>query len=88
MQHRIQAKSTMADPKIIAMMNPMHYIASHEGSSSKYWHILQGTLDKDTGFAIPAILVTTLANQGNSVDFSLTWNQPHSGDYDLNELFK
>ncbi|TCB73328.1 subtype B tannase [Acinetobacter sp. ANC 4173] len=88
MNHRTQTNRTMADPKIIAMMNPMHYIASHQASTAKHWRIRQGTLDKDTSFAIPAILVTTLANQGNSVDFSLAWNQPHGGDYDLNELFK
>ena len=87
LQHRTQTDSTMADPKIIAMMNPMHYIGTHQASTAKYWRIRQGTLDKDTSFAIPAMLATSLANQGNSVDFSLAWNQPHAGDYDLNELF-
>lgn len=87
LQHRTQADSTIADPKIIAMMNPMHYIGTHQVSTAKYWRIRQGTLDKDTSFAIPAILANSLDKQDYSVDFSLAWNKPHSGDYDLNELF-
>ena len=87
LQHSEKAQSMLADPKIISMMNPMHYIGTHQASTAKYWRIRQGTLDKDTSFAIPAILATSLANHSHSVDFSLAWNQPHAGDYDLNELF-
>lgn len=87
LQHSEKVQSTLADPKIISMMNPMHYIRTRQASTAKYWRIRQGTLDKDTSFAIPAMLAISLVNQGNSVDFSLVWNQPHAGDYDLNELF-
>ncbi len=27
------------------------------------------------------------ANQGKKVDFDLPWGIPHSGDYDLDDLF-
>lgn len=37
--------------------------------------------------AIPIILATALANYGYDVDFALAWNKPHSGDYDMDELF-
>ena len=75
---------TMADKKIIKMMNPMNYIAN---SKVKYWRIRHGAVDKDTSLAIPAILAIKLENLGKKVDFASPWATPHSGDYDLDELF-
>lgn len=75
---------TMADKKIIKMMNPMNYIAN---SKVKYWRIRHGAVDKDTSLAIPAILAIKLENLGKKVDFTSPWATPHSGDYDLTELF-
>lgn len=40
-----------------------------------------------TSFAIPVILATLLANQDKEVDFALPRGIPHSGDYDLDDLF-
>ncbi len=37
--------------------------------------------------AVRAVLATHLQNQGYTVDFALPWDVPHSGDYDLVELF-
>jgi len=74
----------MADKKIIKMMNPMNYIGS---SKVKYWRIRHGAVDKDTSLAIPAILAIKLENLGKKVDFASPWATPHSGDYDLTELF-
>ncbi|MDE6231705.1 MAG: hypothetical protein K2M37_08825 [Muribaculaceae bacterium] len=31
-------------------------------------------------------LATKLKNAGDDVDFSLPWNRPHSGDYNLDDL--
>ncbi len=76
---------TMADKKIIKMMNPMNYI---ESSKVKYWRIRHGAVDKDTSLAIPAILAIKLENLGKKVDFASPWATPHSGDYDLDELFR
>ena len=75
---------TMADKKIIKMMNPMNYITN---SKVKYWRIRHGAIDKDTSLAIPAILAIKLENLGKKVDFASPWATPHSGDYDLDELF-
>ena len=74
----------MADKAIIKMMNPMNYI---ESAPTKYWRIRHGAVDKDTSLAIPAILALKLENTGKKVDFASPWATPHSGDYDLDELF-
>jgi hypothetical protein len=81
------ARASMADPLLVQMMNPMAYIGNPTATTSKYWRIRHGTLDSDTSLAIPAIMATRLANSGASVDFKLSWDVPHSGDYDLDELF-
>lgn len=46
-----------------------------------------GSIDRDTSLAIPTVLATRLQNKGYAVDFALPWDRPHSGDYDLTELF-
>jgi hypothetical protein len=81
-------KATMADGQIIKMMNPMNYIGSPNTHTAKHWRIRHGSKDKDTGLAISVILATSLQNNGNEVSLELPWDRPHSGDYDLDELFK
>jgi hypothetical protein len=80
-------KSTMADAQIIKMMNPMNYIGTTDATPAKHWRIRHGTIDRDGSIAIPIILATKLQNNGYDVDIALPWNTPHSGDYDLTELF-
>ena len=90
-------REEMADPKIIRMMNPMSYIRPAETGmtagnaktikTAKHWRIRHGTFDRDTSFAVPLILALTLENAGYDVDFAFPWGLPHSGDYDLEELF-
>ena len=75
----------MADKNIIKMMNPMNYIDNN--TSTKYWRIRHGAIDKDTSLAIPVILTLKLKNSGKVVDFAAPWGQGHGGDYDLEELF-
>lgn len=81
------AKATRADALIVKMMNPMNYIGQPNTKTSKYWRIRHGTKDKDTGLAIPVLLATLLENKGYNVNLELPWDKPHSGDYDLDELF-
>ncbi len=81
-------KGKMAEPQIVKLMNPMNYIGTKDAVTAKYWRIRHGTVDRDTSFAIPIILATHLKNTGYMVDFSLSWDRPHSGDYDLDELFE
>jgi len=80
--------ATKADEKIVKMMNPMNYIGTPDTKTSKHWRIRHGSKDKDTGLAIPVILGTYLENKGYNVSLELPWDRPHSGDYDLDELFK
>ncbi len=80
-------QGTMADSQIVRMMNPMYYIGKENVATSKHWRIRHGSKDKDTGLAVSVILTTLLENHGYTVDFALPWDKPHSGDYDLEELF-
>jgi hypothetical protein len=80
--------TVIADKQIVRMMNPMNYIGDARTKTAKYWRIRHGSKDKDTGLAISAILATRLTNKGYHVDYALPWDKPHSGDYDLDELFQ
>ncbi len=79
--------ATTADKTVVKMMNPMYYIGLPGTATCKYWRIRHGTIDKDTGLGIPVLLGTYLQNKGYDVNLALPWNKPHSGDYDLDELF-
>jgi hypothetical protein len=81
-------KGTMADEHLIGMMNPMKYIGTPSTQTAKHWRIRHGSKDKDTSLAISVILATYLQNNGSDVNLELPWDRPHSGDYDLDELFK
>ena len=87
MQKTLSDTSMMADKAQVKMMNPMNYIGDKSAKTSTHWRIRHGAKDRDTGFAVPVILATTLQNKGFKTDFALPWDVPHSGDYDLEELF-
>ncbi|WP_278554123.1 subtype B tannase [Companilactobacillus farciminis] len=84
-QEYSRVPSTLADQKLVQAINPLHYLDNKDGA--KYWRIRHGASDRDTSFAIPIILATSLKNAGYKVDFAMPWNTPHSGDYDLRDLF-
>ncbi len=86
MEHSKVAGS-LADPHTVKMMNPLNYIAASGTRTAPHWRIRAGTADKDTSHAVSAILATRLQNRGYDVNYWLPWNVPHSGDYDLPELF-
>ena len=88
MQHSHVPGAESADDNIIRMMNPIRQIRSGETDVARYWRIRHGTFDRDTSLAVPVILATLLDNSGYSVDFKMPWGLPHSGDYDLDELFR
>lgn len=75
----------MADSQQIKLMNAMNYV---ETAPTQHWRIRVGTRDRDTSHAIGAILAVKLAMSGKSVDYETPWGIPHSGDYDLDELFQ
>ena len=87
MSHSTASGATMAEALVIKMMNPMDYIGKSGTTVSPFWRIRLGAIDRDTSIAIPTILATKLRNLGHQVDFAIPWNTPHSGDYDIDELF-
>lgn len=78
----------MADSSVVKMLNPMCYMEDEKAHKAKYWRIRHGECDRDTSLAISAILTLKLRAVGCEVDYHSPWNTPHSGDYDLEELFE
>ena len=85
MEHNTAPGAELADAAMVKRLNPTMYL--DEADVAKHWRIRHGALDRDTSLAIPVILATLLRNKGYDVDFALPWGLPHSGDYDLPELF-
>lgn len=82
---RVQGQ--MAEKQQIKMLNPMYYLEDEKSVAAKNWRIRHGASDRDTSFAVSAILTLKLREKGCEVDYHLPWGLPHSGDYDLEELF-
>lgn len=85
MAHNQAQNAELADAETVKLMNPMHYI--NQDTAPQHWRIRVGTNDRDTSLAISAILNAKLRQNGKTVDYAMPWNVPHSGDYDLPELF-
>lgn len=81
------AGATKANQLEVKMMNPMNYIGAPGTKTAAHWRIRHGSKDKDTSLAISVLLGTDLQNHGKDVNLELPWDKPHSGDYDLDELF-
>lgn len=79
------ANGLITDSETIRLSNPMAFIGNAD--TAPHWRIRHGAYDRDTSLAIPVILAQTLRQRGYHVDFRLPWGLPHSGDYDLDELF-
>ena len=82
-----QTFAGIADPTVVKLLNPMNYIDDPAAETAAHWRIRHGECDRDTSLAISAILSLKLAEAGCSVDYRSPWATPHSGDYDLPELF-
>ncbi|WP_456300209.1 hypothetical protein [Rodentibacter haemolyticus] len=82
MQHSTATNAQRADNAIVGLMNAMNY-----QSPTQHYRIRVGENDRDTSLAISALLALKLQNEGKAVDYALPWGVPHSGDYDLDELF-
>lgn len=74
--------------KRVRLMNPMDFIKEARVGIAPHWYIRHGAKDRDTSFLVPLNLATLLRNAGYDVDFALPWNRPHSGDYNLDDLFR
>ena len=74
--------------KRVRLMNPMDFIRDAANGIAAHWYIRHGAKDRDTSFLVPLNLATRLRNAGYDVDFALPWDRPHSGDYNLDDLFR
>lgn len=79
--------SALADQQLVKMLNPMYYIDDPAAITAQNWRIRHGTCDRDTSLAVSAVLARKLQKMGCQVDHYFPWDVPHSGDYDLDELF-
>nr|AVO20784.1 tannase [Lactiplantibacillus pentosus] len=87
-QEHTTVPAQLAETELVEAVNPLTYLTGKQSAKiAQHWRIRHGAADRDTSFAIPIILATVLQNQGQDVDFALPWDIPHSGDYDLGELF-
>jgi acetyl esterase/lipase len=71
----------------VFLMNAMNFIGVENIDTAPNWYIRHGTIDRDTAFTVSVNLYTKLRNRGYEVDYKLAWEKPHSGDYDLDEVF-
>lgn len=85
-QQHSKVQGSLANKETIKLMNVMNYI--NNPKSAQHWRIRVGTADRDTSHAISAILAIKLSMSGKNVDYAMPWAVPHSGDYDLDELFE
>ena len=81
-----QKSGGMADTEAVRLINPMRLLDSP--GLAGHWRIRHGSHDRDTSLAVPIMLESALRMRGCEVDFHLPWGLPHSGDYDLPELFR
>lgn len=77
----------MAEEQQVKMLNPMYYVEDEKAVTAEHFRIRHGECDRDTSLAISAMFTLKLEEAGKHVDYHLPWNVPHSGDYDLEELF-
>ncbi len=91
LRHRLKdpsAKLSAEMDKRVYLMNPMNFIGTDKSTVAPNWFIRHGAKDRDTSFLVPINLATKLENAGvANVNFFLPWNRPHSGDYNLDDLF-
>ena len=90
LRHRLHDNSATLDKDMVRrvfIMNPMNFISENATSVAPHWFIRHGAKDRDTSFLVPINLATKLKNSGFDVNFFLPWNRPHSGDYNLDDLF-
>jgi hypothetical protein len=73
----------------VYLMNAMNFVGKKGSANAPYWYIRHGTLDRDTAFTVPVALYTKLINAGTAkgVNFELAWERPHSGSYNLPDVF-
>lgn len=86
-QHSSVPGAMTAPAQQVRAMDPMQQLADTRSTVAPHWRIRHGSVDRDTALAVPALLAAAARQRGAAVDLALPWGRPHSGDYDLPELF-
>lgn len=73
----------------IKMTSAIDYLLEGTSDIAPYWYLRHGMDDRDTSFAVEALLFNAVRNNpkitGSNVGFA--WLMPHSGDYDVPEAY-
>ena len=72
------------------MYNPMYWIANEDEDIStfaEHFYVRVGNKDHDTSQTIAVNYATALMNADHDVNFKMQWEQPHAGDYEMDEMF-
>ncbi|NVM77735.1 hypothetical protein FHW83_003558 [Duganella sp. SG902] len=83
---QFSALSTSPQLAQVRLINPMAYLGG-ANSTAPYWYVRHGTRDRDTAFTVSINLSRALAADAKvrDLNYRLTWNQPHAGNYDVPE---
>ncbi|GJF25351.1 hypothetical protein SHO565_59150 [Streptomyces sp. HO565] len=83
-QYTAQQSTTVDDQ--VRLINPMDFIGSGADTAPN-WYVRHGTRDRDTAFTVSVNLDRALAGdrQVKDLNYSLAWDQPHAGNYDVPE---
>ena len=75
----------------LKMASPIDYLVSDDDNadSAPYWYVRHGMADRDTSFALQTVLRYAISNNSDvkDLDFEFAWNEPHSGNYDVQEAY-
>lgn len=86
-QHSRTPGAAQAGALLVRQMSPLQQLADRSTRPAAHWRIRHGSADRDTALAVPALLAAAVRQRGLTADLAFPWNRPHSGDYDLPELF-
>lgn len=73
----------------IKMTSAIDYLLEGTSDIAPYWYIRHGMDDRDTSFAVEAMLFNAVRNNQKilSSDVGFAWLKPHAGDYDIPEAY-
>lgn len=73
----------------IKMTSAIDYLLEGKADIAPYWYVRHGMDDRDTSFAIEAVLFYAIRTNGKIADSDtgFAWLKPHSGDYDVQEAY-
>ena len=71
------------------MTSAVDYLLEGTADIAPYWYVRHGMDDRDTSFAVEALLFNVVRNNPKVIvhDVGFAWLKPHSGDYDVPEAY-